>query len=289
MLHSIFDLRGAPILTVVFITMFLLESKFKLRNRVQSKWARVMINSIVAIPSFVLLRFLFLPIMVWLAQTNETIHFGLNYLYQLASWQEACIAFLFLDYGNYLWHQLNHKIPYLWRYHLVHHTDPDLDITTAFRFHYGEMIGSVFSRGAFVFLSGASPVTVLIYEIIFEVATQFHHTNLKLPARFETILNAVFVTPRMHGIHHSVKKQETDSNYSVIFSFWDRLHQTLQLNINQDLLKIGVPSYDNKNEMTPFFLWKLPYTKIRPWKESGLHENDLNSKDTTEDTVVEEK
>ena len=274
MLHHIFDLRSAPILTGVFILLFLLESKFKLRDRVQAKWARIVINSIVAIPSFLLLRFMFLPVMVWLAHQNESLHFGLNYLYQLAPWAKAAIAFLLLDYGNYLWHRLNHKIPYLWRFHLVHHTDADLDITTAFRFHYGEMIGSVFSRGAVVFLSGASPLTVLIYEVIFEAATQFQHTNLKLPIRLEKFTNFVFVTPRMHGIHHSQIKQQTDSNYSVVFSIWDRLHHTLQLNINQNFIKIGVPSYQDKKEMTPYFLWKLPYTRIRHWHKSESTQND---------------
>lgn len=282
MIHQLFDLRGAPLLTVVFVILFLLEYKFELRKRVQSKWARIIINAVVSIPSFILLRFLFLPIMVWLAHTNETLHLGLNYLYNLRPWQEAIIAFLVLDYGNYLWHQLNHKIPYLWRYHLVHHSDPDLDITTAFRFHFGEMIGSVFSRGAIVFLSGISPVSVLIYEVIFEAATQFHHTNFKLPIRIEKLLNVLFVTPRMHGIHHSVNQAEADSNFSVIFSFWDRLHNTFRMNSNQEHVKTGVPSYNDQKEMTIPFLLKLPYTTIRNWDEAPMKEKDLSLKDNKE-------
>jgi sterol desaturase/sphingolipid hydroxylase (fatty acid hydroxylase superfamily) len=285
MIHQLFDLRGAPLLTVVFIILFFAEYKFELRKRVQSKWARVFINSMVAIPSFVLLRFLFLPVMVWLAHTNESIHFGLNYLYTLVDWQEAIIAFLVLDYGNYLWHQLNHKVPYLWRYHLVHHSDPDLDITTAFRFHFGEMIGSVFSRGAVVFLSGVSPVSVLIYEIIFEAATQFHHTNVKLPLRLEKILCLFFVTPRLHGIHHSVNKQEAGSNFSVIFSFWDRLHKTFRTTTNEETIKTGVPSYSNQKDMTITFLLKLPYTKIREWDASISNKSSKNEKSNEEQII----
>jgi sterol desaturase/sphingolipid hydroxylase (fatty acid hydroxylase superfamily) len=227
------------------------------------------INFIVSIPAFSLLRFLFLPVMVWLAYKNGSLHFGLNYLYQLPPWLEGPIAFLILDYGNYVWHILNHKLPILWRFHLVHHTDHDLDITTAFRFHFGELIGSVFFRGAITFLSGASPVTVLIYEIFFEAATQFHHSNWKLPFAFEKMLNKLIVTPRMHGIHHSVIRAETDSNFSVIFSFWDRLHSTARLNVAQDTIVIGVPTYQNAEELTPGYLLKLPFTKIRHWKDEG--------------------
>jgi sterol desaturase/sphingolipid hydroxylase (fatty acid hydroxylase superfamily) len=269
MINTVFDRYGTPILITLFVILFLLESKFQLRKRVQSRWKRVVTNIVVSIPAFTLLKFLFLPMMVWLAHKNGSLHFGLNYLYELPAWLEGLIAFFILDYGNYIWHILNHKLPFLWRFHLVHHTDHDLDITTAFRFHFGELVGSVFFRGAITFLSGASPLTVLIYEIFFETATQFQHSNWKLPFAFEKMLNKLIVTPRMHGIHHSVVRAETDSNFSVIFSFWDRLHSTARLNVSQDAIVIGVPTYQNAEELTPGYLLKLPFTKIRPWKDEG--------------------
>jgi sterol desaturase/sphingolipid hydroxylase (fatty acid hydroxylase superfamily) len=265
MITQIFDLIGIPVLVAIFWLLFLLESRFGLRKRVQDRWKRVFINSIVSIPAFALLRFLLIPVMVWIAIENKGLQFGLNYLYQLPAWAEGLIAVLLLDYTNYLWHILNHKLPGLWRFHLVHHTDHDLDVTTAFRFHFGEMIGSVVFRGAMVLLTGASPVVVLIYEIIFEAATEFHHSNVKLPFRFEKLLSKVIVTPRMHGIHHSVVRQETDSNFSVIFSCWDRLHRTLRLNKQQHEIVIGVPAYSDQSELTAGYLLKLPFTKIRPW------------------------
>ncbi len=266
MIHTIFDKIGFPILLFLFVALFILESKYQLRRRVQARFKRIVINFIVSIPAFTLLRFLFLPVMVWLAYKNGSLHFGLNYLYELPAWLEGLIAFLILDYGNYVWHILNHKLPFLWRFHLVHHTDHDLDITTAFRFHFGELIGSIFFRGAITFLSGASPVTVLIYEIFFEAATQFQHSNWKLPFAFEKMLNKLIVTPRMHGIHHSVIRAETDSNFSVIFSFWDRIHKTINRIEPQQQVVIGVPSYDDQKELTIGFLLKLPFTTIRPWK-----------------------
>lgn len=266
MVKNIFDLYGSPILIGLFIIFYILETKFQLRKRVQGKWKRIVINFIVSIPAFVLLRLLFIPAIIWLATKNEQWQFGLNYLFDVPQWVHFIVSFVLLDYSNYIWHILLHKLPFMWRFHLVHHSDLDLDITTAFRFHFGEMIGSIFFRGAAVVLIGASPLLILIYEIVFEAATQFHHSNTKLPFRFEKILNYVVVTPRMHGIHHSMIKKEADSNYSVIFSFWDRLHKTVRLNIKQNEIVTGVPHYADEKELTIGNLLKMPFTKIREWK-----------------------
>lgn len=268
MIKSIFDTYGTPILISVFVILFSFESKFQLRNRVQNRWKRVFINFSVSLPAFALLRILFIPAMVCLAIKNQAWHFGLNYLYNAPAIVHAVISFLLLDYSNYIWHILLHKLPILWRFHLVHHTDLDLDVTTAFRFHFGELIASVFFRGAAIMLIGASPVMILFYEIFFEAATQFHHSNVKILFRLEKVLNYLIVTPRMHGIHHSIIKKETDSNYSVIFSFWDRIHKTVRLNIHQDEIVTGVPSYADEKELTIGTLLKLPFTSIRQWQDS---------------------
>jgi sterol desaturase/sphingolipid hydroxylase (fatty acid hydroxylase superfamily) len=255
-----------PALAILILLLFLLESRFQLRKRIAPRWKRVIINMVVSLPSFSLLRFVFIPAMVWLAFANQSLRFGINYWFHPYGSIKMVIAFLMLDYGNYVWHLMNHKFSFLWRFHLVHHTDLDLDVSTAFRFHFGELIGSVLFRGAITMLSGASPIAVLVYEILFEAATQFHHSNLRLPAKTEHLLNLFFVTPRMHGIHHSVVKNETDSNYSVIFSFWDRFHRTICLNVPQTEIVIGVPSYNSSKELSSWYLLKLPFTKIRAWK-----------------------
>ena len=279
MIREVFDAYGAPVLLTLFVILFLLEGKFQLRKRVQSRWKRGFINFIVSIPAFVLLRILFIPVVVWLASENERWHLGIGYLFELPAVPGAIISFLLLDYSNYIWHILLHKLPFLWRFHLVHHTDLDLDVSTAFRFHFGEMIGSLAFRGAAILFIGASPLLVLVYEIVFEAATQFHHSNTKLPFLFEKILNYFIVTPRMHGIHHSMIKKETDSNYSVIFSFWDRIHRTVRLNVHQHEIVTGVPAYADARELTIGNLLKLPFTSIRPWKDgermTGSNLNEL--------------
>ena len=268
MIKSIFDSYGTPILIGLFIILFIVETKFPLRKRVQKRWKRGLINFVVSIPAFVLLRLLFIPAMIWLAVKNQQWHFGLNYLFDAPQWIHIATGFLLLDYSNYLWHIVLHKFPLMWRFHLVHHTDLDLDITTAFRFHFGEMIGSLIFRGVAILMLGASPWMVLIYEVVFEAATQFHHSNTKLPFRFEKVLNYLIVTPRMHGIHHSIIKKETDSNYSIIFSFWDRIHKTVRLNIHQNEIVTGVPHYADESELTIGNLLKMPFTKIRKWNKA---------------------
>lgn len=262
-IRRIFDYKGAVVLTVAFAILFVAEGRRTLRKRKQPRMKRAVINSAVAVPAFSLLRLLLLPVMVKLAMKNNHWKFGLNHWLPTPPLTRSVLTFLALDYTNYIWHVLLHKLPVLWRFHLVHHTDLDLDVTTAFRFHFGEIIASVLFRGGAVVLIGASPRTVIIYEIAFEAATQFHHSNMKLPFALEKMLNYVIVTPRMHGIHHSVVRNETDSNYSIIFSVWDRLSKTIRLNVHQDQVVTGVANYTNANELSIANLLKLPFTTIR--------------------------
>ncbi|HEX8235467.1 MAG TPA: sterol desaturase family protein [Abditibacteriaceae bacterium] len=174
-------------------------------------------------------------------------------------------GFLWLDYSYYWWHVATHRVPLLWRFHNVHHTDLDMDVSTATRFHFCELLLSVFFRLAQVLLMGVSPLVLLVFEIVFEVAGQFHHSNWRLPLGVEHALQRVLVTPRMHGIHHSIVRAETDSNWGTIFNWWDRMHGTLRLDVPQDALTIGVPGWRDERELTLLDLWKMPFGKQRPF------------------------
>ena len=213
LISNILDSKGSLILISLFLLLFVLESIFALRRRVQSRAWRILVNVIVSIPAFISLRLVFIPVMVWIAFKAQTLDIGLFHLLDLPTWIKFLAAFFLLDYGNYLWHVLLHQIPILWRFHLVHHTDLDLDVLTATRFHFVELFASVIFRGGIMFMLGVMPQTVLIYEIVFEAATQFHHSNLRLPVKFEKMLGKILVTPRMHGIHHLIIKRENDLNY----------------------------------------------------------------------------
>ena len=175
------------------------------------------------------------------------------------------VAFLLMDLSFYWWHLLNHRIPFLWRFHNVHHIDPDLDVSTGFRFHFGEVAMSAVFRVVQVAFIGISVSAFAAYELVFQANTLFHHSNVRLPIRFERLLNKVLVTPRMHGIHHSQIEGETNSNYSVVFPWWDRLHRTLGLNIPQSEIVIGVPGYSTPEDRKLVNGLLMPFRKQREY------------------------
>jgi sterol desaturase/sphingolipid hydroxylase (fatty acid hydroxylase superfamily) len=177
------------------------------------------------------------------------------------------LGFVLLDLTFYYWHMANHKLRILWRFHNVHHVDPDLDVTTSFRFHFCEVLYSSVFRLAQVVAIGATLELYIVYELVFTCATMFHHSNVRLPLVLERMLNLVFVTPRMHGVHHSTFRDETDSNYSVVFSWWDMLHRSMRLNVRQDGIAIGVPGYVEPGDNSVGGLLVQPFVRQRRyWK-----------------------
>jgi sterol desaturase/sphingolipid hydroxylase (fatty acid hydroxylase superfamily) len=174
-------------------------------------------------------------------------------------------AFLLLDLSFYYWHRANHRWPLLWRFHNVHHVDPDLDVSTALRFHFGEVLLSAGFRAVQVLLIGPPVAAYMAYEVVFQANTLFHHSNVRLPLRVERVLHRLLVTPRMHGIHHSQVKGETDSNYSVVFPWWDRLHRSLVLGIPQRDVAIGVPGYARPEDNRLAALALVPFRRQRDY------------------------
>jgi sterol desaturase/sphingolipid hydroxylase (fatty acid hydroxylase superfamily) len=254
---------------VIFLSFLALENFFPLRNKTYSLIVRLIINASLSVISFMVVFFLVFPAsqnaISWSSENN----FGLLYLIKLPAAIEGIIAFLLMDLAFYYWHKANHKVPYLWRFHNVHHIDPDLDVSTSFRFHFGEITFSAIFRIIQLSIIGITPVAFLIYETCFTANTIFQHSNVKLPIKFERILNKVMVTPRMHAIHHSQFRNETDSNYSTVFSVWDKLHNSICLNVPQKDIVIGVPGYSNKKDNNFGNLLFLPFNKQRDyWKKT---------------------
>jgi sterol desaturase/sphingolipid hydroxylase (fatty acid hydroxylase superfamily) len=169
------------------------------------------------------------------------------------------LGFLLLDYTLYLWHRLNHHVPFLWRFHAVHHIDLDLDSTTGLRFHFGELSLAALFRAAQVLLLGVDGETLRLWQQMLVVSVIFHHSNLELPIEIERRLLPFIVTPRMHGIHHSTRSRDTDSNYSSLLSWWDRLHSSLRLNVPQASVTIGVPGFSRPEDVTLTASLALPF------------------------------
>lgn len=130
---------------------------------------------------------------------------------------------LLLDLWIYWWHVANHRVPFLWRFHEVHHLDQFLDATTALRFHAGEVALSAVARAAVIFLLAVPLTSVVVFELAVMMAAIFHHSNLRLPPRLEGALSWIIVTPAIHWVHHHAVRRDTDSNYATILSVWDRL------------------------------------------------------------------
>ncbi len=145
-----------------------------------------------------------------------------------------------MDYGFYLWHIATHKVPFLWRFHRIHHLDPDMDASTAMRFHAADMLVSLPWRLVQVRLAGVSPKSLALWRHFFNFSILFHHSNLRLPGKWDERLANVLTTPKMHGIHHSNVREERDSNWTSGLSFWDRLHGTFRQDVPQRDLVIGV-------------------------------------------------
>ena len=248
-----------PVLIGFFLGLLLLEALFPLRRRTRTLVHRLLVNFGVAALAFAVAAWIVRPVGLSLAAWSSAKSFGLLHLVALPAAVQCGLAFLLMDLTFYYWHLANHKFPALWRFHNVHHIDPDLDVSTALRFHPVEVLLSAGFRVLQVSLIGLPPLTYIIYEGVFQASTLFHHSNIRLPLRIERLLNLVLVTPRMHGIHHSIVEDEANSNYSTVFSWWDRLHRSVRLDIAQDALVIGVPAYHEPMDNDWWHVLTLPF------------------------------
>ncbi len=167
------------------------------------------------------------------------------------------IAFVVLDFAVWLEHLVSHKWPILWRIHRMHHADPDIDVTTALRFHPLEILISMVWKAGIVVALGAPALSVLIFEAVLNGGAMFNHSNVRLPGWLDRLLRPVIVTPDMHRVHHSVIRRETDSNYGFNFSFWDRIFRTYVAEPARGHLGMTIGLSSFQNEAPTGILWSL--------------------------------
>lgn len=168
---------------------------------------------------------------------------GLLHVLRLPTWLAWPLALLLLDLWMYAWHRLNHHVPLLWRLHSVHHSDAEMDASSASRFHTGEIVLSSLARLLVLPLLGVTPLQLLTYELLLQPVILFHHSNLRIAPRLDRMLRAVLVTPWMHWVHHSRHQPETDSNFASVFSWWDRLFGTFRLRDDPSGIALGLDGY----------------------------------------------
>ncbi len=193
--------------------------------------------------------------------TNQ---FGLVYWFNASTGLTIVIAILALDFSSWLVHFVMHKTMVLWRFHLIHHTDNNVDVTTGLRHHPGDSL----LRGLFfillIFVSGAPVYSVMIYQTLIVISTAFTHANIHLPRKLDKALSYVFVSPNMHKVHHHWMQPYTDSNYGAVFSFWDRLMGTFR-ELDQKDIRYGLDKhYPAEKDEDFLMLMKKPFQKLNP-------------------------
>ena len=257
--------RGLPaaVPALGMLALFLAERRYPLRRPTQVEPARTLGNIALGALSMAVVGLLETPLTNRLAQRAAWERRGLVQRLKLPAWARDALALLAMDYTIYAWHVATHRIPLLWRFHLVHHVDLDLDASTALRFHAADMALSLPYRMAQVALIGASPRALGLWRGWFFASVLFHHSNLRLPEWLERRLALVVTTPRMHGIHHSAARGETEANWSSGFSFWDRLHGSFRLDVPMDGIRIGVPGYRDASETGIGASLAMPFTAER--------------------------
>jgi len=197
------------------------------------------------------------------AQWAQAHEFGLLNWLPIPSWARLAGAILVFDAWMYWWHRLNHRVPFLWRFHRTHHSDPKMDVTTANRFHIGEIALSSVLRVPVIALLGLQLWELALYELAMFTVVQLHHANIALPAWLNRALRVVIVTPFMHKVHHSRWQPETDSNYSSLFSFWDRLFGSYRLRDDPRTLRFGLDEFNRPEDHTLTGLLATPLKQVQ--------------------------
>ena len=267
----------------VFVVLSGLERLRPLRRRKETKSHRELRNLAIAAVSGLAQLAAVAPILPALTRVTKNRRWGFLPLVRFSPALETAVALVVLDYSYYLWHVALHKIPFLWRFHVVHHADLDLDASTALRFHFGESLLSVPFQAAQITFIGVTPKTYAIWQNLFFINVLFHHSGLRLPIALERSLNLFLVTPRMHGIHHSIVQREADSNWSSGLNIWDRLHGTLCLNVPQQEVIVGVPAYQTPWSVRLWRMLRVPFLKTR--NEWLLDDGTSPSRQTTDTPV----
>lgn len=245
------------------------------RSLTQAKIQRWFNNIALVICSTVVIRLLIPTAAIALAYLVEQNQWGISYEIDLPFWLRVVLTFILLDLTIYFQHALFHVMPVLWRFHRVHHSDLDCDVTTGLRFHPIEIVISTLVKFVAILGFGAPVLTVILFELILNLMSMFTHSNVRINKTFEHILRWFIVTPDMHRIHHSTLENETNSNFSFNLSLWDRIYGTYMAEpkAGQQGLIIGLEQYNSPDWQNFKGLITMPFT-------SAIRGYAINDRDT---------
>ncbi len=255
------------------LLLMLLWQQYSPRRQTMAIASSRRVNNIsLIIISNLIIRF-FLPTITVsnVALLTEKYQWGLFQQFEMNSILVIILSFLLLDFLIYWQHRLFHKIPLLWRLHRMHHSDKDLDATSGIRFHPIEIILSIIIKSTAVMILGIPILAVLIFELILNVSPIFNHSNIHIPIKLDKYLRYFIVTPDMHRIHHSVIKNETNSNYGFSISLWDRLFKSYKHNpkLGQEKMIIGLNEIPQTDSVSLLALLIQPFKHYQPTEENS--------------------
>ncbi|HIJ89640.1 MAG: sterol desaturase family protein [Desulfobulbaceae bacterium] len=247
------------------VCIFLLaEQGFSYREPTVGRARRWLANLPLSVMNGAIYHLLYTSAIVAMILAGQEKNIGLLNVWILPEWFKIVAGILILDFSIYLWHLLTHALPFLWRFHRVHHSDLNMDVTTGNRFHLGEFLFTGLIRLAVVYTFGIGLTAYILFEIFVNLSVQFHHSSIKVAPWFERLWALLFVPPFLHRIHHSVKIRERDSNYGVTFSIWDRMLGTLTTGVVQEGIVIGIGSHREIGQLGFWRLLVLPFTRNTP-------------------------
>jgi sterol desaturase/sphingolipid hydroxylase (fatty acid hydroxylase superfamily) len=261
MAHGIWNIVIPVGIFALFASIEMLRPRRKLALKRQSRWIT---HGIFFISNAAIGRLLAFGIGVGIAANwAEQQNFGLFHLTYWPWWVEAFLAFILLDFAVWFQHMAMHKVPLLWRAHRVHHSDPDMDVTTALRFHPFELIVSILYKSAWVAVLGVPVTIALAFELWLSANALFNHSNITLTRWLDQMVRPILVTPDMHLVHHSTDEREQHKNYGFALTIWDRMAGTYQYEAvtGRDNQRIGLAQLQDDRPAHILWSFALPFRK----------------------------
>lgn len=243
------------------VLFFVIETVHAYRVPMVPRGKRWVTNLSLAVLNGYLLRLIFSAVTVATAYQVTYGGGGLLNMIELPGWARLLAVVMIMDLVTYYWHWLNHVIPFFWRFHRVHHSDLNMDVSTASRFHIGELAMSSLIKLSLIVVLGIDLISLAVFETLLLACAQFHHSSLRISPAFERAFLWIGVPPSMHRIHHSVVIAERNANYGTIVSWWDKLFGTFRYDVPQERIVIGMGAYRAPEKLSLWQLLLMPFRK----------------------------
>ncbi|MDP7078959.1 MAG: sterol desaturase family protein [Candidatus Undinarchaeales archaeon] len=241
-----------------FLAILLLEGWRPLFPLKKDRWHHLARNATITVIASVVVYLLFSSVKLLVEAQVRANGWGLLGMIPLTGLLRTTVVVVLFDAWMYLWHRMNHRIRILWRFHRIHHTDDAMDVSTAWRFHPGELVLSAAAGLFIIALFGLTLQDLLVYETLMLPVIYLHHSDFYLPGRVDRLLRTVLVTPWMHWVHHSNKGRELNSNYGSILSVWDRIGGSFRLRDDPDAIVYGVKGFEDEGWQTVVGMLRTP-------------------------------